>query len=76
MLISTHLIADVESIIDSAVFLKDGRLLLAGDADDLRIGLGQDPAAERAPTRSAEARSEYSARRPTCQNITSTTLVV
>lgn len=36
MIISTHLIADVEPIIDSAVFLKDGRLLLAGDADDLR----------------------------------------
>ena len=36
MLISTHLIADVEPIIDSVVFLKDGRLLLAGDVDDLR----------------------------------------
>ena len=36
MLISTHLIADVEPIVDSVVFLKDGRLLLAGDADDLR----------------------------------------
>ena len=40
MLISTHLIADVESIIDSVVFLKDGRLLLAGDADDLRQDRG------------------------------------
>ncbi|WP_273167333.1 ABC transporter ATP-binding protein [Actinomyces israelii] len=36
MLISTHLIADVEPVVDSVVFLKDGRLLLAGDADDLR----------------------------------------
>ena len=36
MIISTHLIADVEPIVDSVVFLKDGRLLLAGDADDLR----------------------------------------
>lgn len=36
MLISTHLIADIEPIIDSAIFIKDGRLLLAGDADDLR----------------------------------------
>ncbi len=36
MILSTHLIADVEPIIDSAVFLRDGRLLLAGDADDLR----------------------------------------
>ena len=40
MLISTHLIADVEPIIDSVVFLKDGRLLLAGDADDLRQDRG------------------------------------
>ena len=36
MIISTHLIADVEPIVDSVVFLKDGRLLLAGDADYLR----------------------------------------
>ena len=40
MLISTHLIADVESVVDSVVFLKDGRLLLAGDADDLREASG------------------------------------
>lgn len=36
MLVSTHLIADIEPVIDSAIFLKDGRLLLAGDVDDLR----------------------------------------
>ncbi|MBW3069817.1 MULTISPECIES: ABC transporter ATP-binding protein [unclassified Actinomyces] len=40
MVISTHLIADVEPIVDSVVFLKDGRLLLAGDADDLRQAHG------------------------------------
>ncbi|CED91072.1 ABC transporter ATP-binding protein [Actinomyces succiniciruminis] len=40
MVISTHLIADVEPIVDSVVFLKDGRLLLAGDADDLREAHG------------------------------------
>ncbi|PHP53792.1 ABC transporter ATP-binding protein [Actinomyces ruminis] len=40
MVISTHLIADVEPIVDSVVFLKDGRLLLAGDADDLRAAHG------------------------------------
>ncbi|MDU0349304.1 ABC transporter ATP-binding protein [Actinomyces sp. MRS3W] len=40
MIISTHLIADVEPIVDSVVFLKDGRLLLAGDADDLRQAHG------------------------------------
>lgn len=44
MILSTHLIADVEAVVDSAVFLKDGRLLLAGDADELResTGLGLD----------------------------------
>lgn len=36
MILSTHLISDVESIVDSVVFLKNGGLLLAGDADDLR----------------------------------------
>lgn len=40
MLISTHLIADVESVVDSVVFLKDGRLLLAADADELREASG------------------------------------
>ena len=44
LLISTHLIADVEPIVDSAVFLDAGRLLLASDADDLREkhGMGLD----------------------------------
>ena len=36
MIISTHLLADVEPIVDSVVFLRQGRLLLEGDADDLR----------------------------------------
>lgn len=36
MLISTHLIADVEPILDDVVMLKAGRLLLQGNADDLR----------------------------------------
>ena len=40
MLISTHLIADVEPIVDSVVFLHEGGLMLAGDADDLREASG------------------------------------
>lgn len=36
MLIFTHLIADVEPIVDSVVLMRDGRVLLADDADDLR----------------------------------------
>ena len=37
---STHLIADVEPIVDSVVFLHEGGLMLAGDADDLREASG------------------------------------
>lgn len=36
MVISTHLIQDVESIVDSAIFLRGGQVLLEGSADDLR----------------------------------------
>ncbi|MFF8819082.1 ABC transporter ATP-binding protein [Leucobacter sp. NPDC015123] len=36
MLVSTHLIQDVESIVDSVVFLRGGKVLLQGAADDLR----------------------------------------
>ncbi len=36
LMISTHLIHDVEPVIDSAVFLRHGKILLSGDADDLR----------------------------------------
>lgn len=36
MIMSTHLIADVEPILDEVVMMKAGRLLLAGNADDLR----------------------------------------
>ncbi|MGB3732301.1 ABC transporter ATP-binding protein [Microbacterium sp.] len=40
MLISTHLIQDVEQIVDSVLFLKDGRMLLQGEADALRAEHG------------------------------------
>lgn len=36
MLVSTHLIHDVEPIVDSVVFLRQGELLLQGEADALR----------------------------------------
>lgn len=36
MVVSTHLIADIEPVVDSAVFLRDGRVLLQGSADELR----------------------------------------
>ena len=40
MLVSTHLIQDVESIVDSVVFLRAGRVLLQGSADELRAEHG------------------------------------
>lgn len=44
LLISTHLIHDVEPVLDSAVFLHEGRVLLQGEADALReeYGCGLD----------------------------------
>lgn len=36
LLISTHLVHDLESILDAAVMMRHGRVLLSGDADDLR----------------------------------------
>lgn len=41
VLISTHLIHDLEPILDGAVFMRHGRVLLAGDVDDLRAEHGK-----------------------------------
>lgn len=40
VVISTHLISDIEPVADAAVFLRAGRVLLAGDADNLRAEHG------------------------------------
>lgn len=36
MIITTHLVRDMENIFDRVVFLGDGRIILSGDAEDLR----------------------------------------
>ena len=41
VVISTHLIADVEQILDDAVFLSKGQILLAGNCDELRQAHGK-----------------------------------
>lgn len=41
VIISTHLIADIESILDEVIFLKEGTLLLCKSADDLRSETGK-----------------------------------
>lgn len=41
VIISTHLIADVEPILDHVIFLKNGQIALQGNTDDLREEYGQ-----------------------------------
>ena len=36
VLISTHLIADIEAVLDEVIFLKEGQIVLHENADDLR----------------------------------------
>lgn len=40
LIMSTHLISDIEHFVDYALFMKEGRVFLAGDADDLRATRG------------------------------------
>jgi len=37
LIISTHLITDVEKLLDEVVFLKDGEIILSGNSEDLRV---------------------------------------
>ncbi|MBR2782899.1 MAG: ABC transporter ATP-binding protein [Firmicutes bacterium] len=41
VLISTHLIYDVEPVLDHALFLKDGRIVMEGGVDELREDSGK-----------------------------------
>ena len=41
VLISTHLIADVESVLDEAVFLKEGRIVMHKSVDEVREETGK-----------------------------------
>lgn len=41
MLISTHLVKDIERIFDRAYFLRDGVIAYAGDCDDMRAETGK-----------------------------------
>ena len=41
VLISTHLIADVENVLDEAVFLKEGRVVLHKSTDEIREETGK-----------------------------------
>jgi ABC-2 type transport system ATP-binding protein len=41
VLFSTHLISDVESILDHAVFLKEGEVILSEEAETVRAREGK-----------------------------------
>lgn len=41
VIISTHLINDIEKILDEVIFIKDGSIYLTGDADELRTSRGK-----------------------------------
>lgn len=41
VLISTHLITDVEQYLDEAIFINNGRIVLQGSADDIRDQYGK-----------------------------------
>jgi ABC-2 type transport system ATP-binding protein len=41
VLISTHLIADVESVLDEAVFLRQGKVILHESIDSIRERTGE-----------------------------------
>ena len=41
MILSTHLIADIEQVLDEAVFLRDGRIMLHKSVDEIRAEDGK-----------------------------------
>ena len=40
MIISTHLVSEIEKILDSVIFLKDGKVELFGNSEELRMAHG------------------------------------
>ena len=41
ILITTHLVSDIEHVFNDVAFLKDGEIVLEGDAEDLRTTRGK-----------------------------------
>ena len=41
MLITTHLVRDMENLFDDVIFLKDGEIVLEGNAESLREEKGK-----------------------------------
>ena len=41
IVISSHLVEELETVVDGVIFIKDGRNVLVGDADDIREERGK-----------------------------------
>jgi len=41
MIITTHLVKDIERVFDDVAFIKDGEIVLSGNAEDLRLQRGK-----------------------------------
>jgi len=41
VIISTHLIADIESVLDEVIFIKEGQIVLHKSVDDIRAKNGE-----------------------------------
>ena len=41
ILISTHLISDVENILDEVIFIQEGHIRMQTDVDDIRVKQGK-----------------------------------
>ena len=41
ILISTHLIADIENILDEVIFIKNGQIVLTSSVDEIRESQGK-----------------------------------
>lgn len=41
MIITTHLVQDIERLFDDVIFISDGKIILSGNAEDLRIEKGK-----------------------------------
>ena len=54
VLISTHLIHDLETVLDAVVMMRHGKVLLTGQVDDLRAEHGLDAAGGHAHAKAAE----------------------
>ncbi|MPN52688.1 hypothetical protein SDC9_200350 [bioreactor metagenome] len=40
MIITTHLVKDIERVFDDVALIKDGEIVLSGNAEDLRMEKG------------------------------------